>query len=214
MKLERKVTYKIEEYVEGLGNILGNRLIQSEYIRCEYRRGVELGNRKVQRYLHQLGRVPPNLQETMAEEGAYIVFFNGPITENQEMVKEMGVTPINWDMYIWNDIRAGHDPESKAILIGINGNYVGMRDPFLHEFGHSFDYWIGEHFFGEPLSETNGVKSAIETEPFFGSYFQHAPEYVANAVDCFYRNRLTKWRLKQRHAMIYQILSAIENGAS
>ena len=194
-------------------------LIKSRFIRCEYRKGVRLNNEKVQEHLHKLERVPQNLQKCIAESGAYIVFFNGQLTDNFEAVNEKGVTPSGWDNhYTWDDIPAAYDDINfKAILVGIEGNYAKTGSHlFLHEFGHCFNDEIGRILFKKPISETDAVVSAIQREPFLSlnGYLQRPKEYVAHSIEKFYLDETTKLYLKIAHPRIYGILSNIEDHLS
>ncbi|MGD9276890.1 MAG: hypothetical protein PVJ67_06995 [Candidatus Pacearchaeota archaeon] len=191
--------------------VLNSSLLESEFIICEYRNGTQPDNVKVQEYLQQLERVPLGLQEIIANEGSYIVFFNGAITDNPEMRHVKGVRPRNWDRYTWDNVCAAHDSSSKAILIGIEGDYVGMDDPFLHEFGHSFDDRVGEHLRSYPMSEWSEVLQALKSEPFPKSYHGHPREYVANSVDLFYRSDRTNRQLSGSNPSMFQLLRELES---
>ena len=97
-------------------------LAYSDYIQCEYRQGAGPRDELVQKCLRQLQKVPEHLQQIMASEGAYIVFFNGPMTDNREMIHLRGVTPEG-GITTWDHYRGTHCAKTKAILIGVNGPY-------------------------------------------------------------------------------------------
>ncbi len=203
-----------------LQRLFGTEPVQSRYIRCEYRNGVSPDDAKVQGYLRQLQRVPESLQEIMAKEGAYIVFFNGPMTDNPELAHRKGKVIPRWvELYGDNvstfDYLSGiHIPKQKAVLMGIHGVYVpGRRDIFLHELGHSFDDLVGTRMQGMSLSATDKVKGAIQTEPFDIDYCNHPREYVAQTFADLCWNRATRRELRQKHPQIHKLLSEIEKKA-
>lgn len=206
----------------ALKQVLSN-IEQLTPIRCEYRKGVKFNHPKVQKCFKQLERIPQNLQEIMVDQGAYLVFFHGLITDNPEFAHLKGKRPKGWQSnYTWDDIWAGHNGQSKAIGIGIDGNYVcESSEWFLHELGHSFDDRIGEYiswrkFFGKQrkqeksLSKWGDVLQAIALEPFTNEYFEHPREYLANALDLFYTSNETNKQLRINNPTIFKLLSSLQ----
>ena len=95
------------------------------------------------------------------------------------------------------------------VLIGVEGDYVETDDPFLHEFGHSFDDIVGRNIRGCPMSEWWEVLQALKTEPFPDWYYNHPSEYVANAVDLFFNSDRTNRHLEMNNPSIFQLLQEL-----
>ena len=124
--------------------------------------------------------------------------------------------PISWqayNSYTFDDLIAIYDISSKDIFLGVVGNYQGLWDPSLHEYGHAYDFIIGEYFFGQRLSRTQTVLNAIKDEPFSWSFFSSPIEYVANSFDLFYDSSETREELRVNQPMMYNLLEDIERRA-
>ena len=188
------------------------KLAFSDYIPCEYRQGAGPRDELVQKCLRQLQKVPEHLQQIMASEGAYIVFFNGPMTDNREMTHLRGVTPEG-GITTWDNYRGTHCTKTKAILVGVNGPYGRFRNPFMHELGHSFDLNVGKYLLGFRLSGVNGVREGLATEPFPRPHLNRQREYLAEAFRKFYLSPKSKQELIEHHTKVYLVISEIERRA-
>ena len=186
-------------------------LVQSRYIRCEYRKGASLQDWYVQDSLKQLSRVPVRIQRLMAEGCARIVFFNGPLTDNPEMGNLRGKALFGAQGYTWDSLAGGYSSGTDTAFIGVNGKYIGDRDiALLHELGHLFDFIIGKHVFHRALSESVKVHNAASVEPFPNPYLNQPEEFVAAAFELYYGGIEKRRELLLRHPIIHNFLSDIE----
>lgn len=187
------------------------------HIKCEYRNGVKPED--VYNIENELQKIPKHLRKIMSSYGAYVVFFNGQITDNKEFEKNKGVRPRNYPIeYTWDNVQGAYDPDNCTVLIGISGNYIkhSQESLLLHEFAHCFDDLIGDHYFGKSISEKINFKKLSKEEPFYYAHMRspyyynlHEREYVANAIDLFYRNENTNKELRLNNPTIYKLLSSL-----
>lgn len=169
-------------------------------------------NETARKFLAEIEKIPDHIQQLIEERGGKIVFFNGSLTDNPEFHKHKGKHPPGWDTkYIWNDFSAGYSLPTKTVFLGVHRTKYEMRDPSLHEYGHCFDFVIGEYLYNTPISKIPAISDIIQREPFNYSYLNRPREYIANSFEQFYRGEETKKSLKENQPVIHKFLSNIES---
>ena len=181
----------------------------------QYRNGANPSQPKVQRHLYDLEKVPDQIQRIIAEEGGYVIFFNGPITDNPEAAHLKGKRVPGWKREVLIDNLASlHNSKSGAVLLGILcGDFQGRIGAALHEYGHSYDDKVGKRFFGKPLSKTIIVEDAIEQQPFRDPYLNRPREHVAESVNDYHGNSWEKKQLREKHPVMFNLLNYLERRA-
>lgn len=162
-----------------------------------YRKGVKANNPRVQEHMRKIERVPDQLQRIIADHGSYIVFFNGPLTDNWEVEHLKGEIPPGWEdtNHKWEDLRAAYAYFPKAVLIGIEGDYAKSdSEASLHEYGHSFDDLIGREFYKMPLSSTPKVKDILKRkrELYSNKDLKEISKNIAESIGQFLNKHSSK----------------------
>ena len=162
----------------------------------EYRNGVNPQDPRVLKHMAEIEKVPDQIQRLIADKGGYIVFFNGPLTEQPEMQHCKGQQTPNWpDGTTWDAMIGCYN--DKIVFLGIDGNYIGYRDISiheygnisLHEYGHSIDEVIGQMIFGMPLSLTPIAEKILKENKKLREFYKGIPEeFIAFAVNEFYQS--------------------------
>lgn len=166
----------------------------------EYRSGVNPNDPKVLFHLAEIQKIPDQIHKLIASGGGRIVFFNGILTDQPEMVDVRGKHVPNWPKgTTWDVMNGGYDSESKIAFIGIDGDFEvddNLEDKLaLHEYGHEFDHLVGIAIFGSPISLNSRYKEIFRVPPNSRRYFSNSREFLAESVRLFYQSKITRNRL-------------------
>ena len=178
----------------------------------EYRNGVKPTSLKVFNYFKHLNRIPSQIRKLLTDNGARIIFFNGPLTDQPEAEHLKGIQARGWPEGSTYDKIIGVRIY-KDVLVGISGEFHHSKiyDALLHELGHVYDDIVGNKFYNTPLSHLPSMKTIIYKEPFKNHYFDDSYEYIANAFDLYYRSNQTKQRLEKQNPIIFSMLKYTED---
>jgi len=169
-------------------------------------------NDLAQKFLVEIEKVPDPIQKLLEERDGKIVIFDGFLTTNPEFYKIKDQIPPGWsNNYTFSDLTAGYHISSKTVFLGIYRPKYEMKDPSLHEYGHCFDFIIGEYLYHKPLSKIHTIPDIIKKEPFDYHYLNRPREYIANSFELFYRGEETRKSLKENQPTIHKFLSDIES---
>jgi hypothetical protein len=183
----------------------------------EYRNGVDPNDQRVKRRVQLIEQVPDQIQQIIAHNGGYIVFFNGRITDQKEFEHKRGKAARNHAQGTWDDLPGGHNPSMKAVLIGIEGNYPygQSENDALHEYGHGFDDGIGKRLLGVSLSDTFTVLETVaKAARIPNPYNLHPREFAAYAVTQYYKSRADRMTFETSFPKMAKLLRAMEYEAS
>lgn len=176
----------------------------------EYRTGVDPNHARVRGGIEEIERVPDQLQKIIADQGGYIAFYNGPITDQPEFRYLKGKI-ASADGTTWDVLSGGYDPSKHVGLIGVDGNYIFQREgAALHEYGHGFNQLVGNFFFRKPLSKTAEVLEAIEKRPFVESDLNIPSEFVAYSVEMNYFSIESRSIFQSQQPEIYELFQELE----
>ncbi len=178
-----------------------------------YRNGAHFNNTSIKTCRTKVfNKIPERFIQPMIDHDVYIMFFDGLITDTPEFSHNKGIKArIGKKKYTWEDVYAAYHFDKKVIALKNNKADFYL----LHELGHCFDDIIGRKYFGKSISKTISLKT-VKSEPFYAremedaNYFNiNKREYVANAVDRYFRNKYSRKQLKKNNPTIFKILNSL-----
>ncbi|MBN2544336.1 MAG: hypothetical protein JXB50_00980 [Spirochaetes bacterium] len=177
----------------------------------EYRNGVKENSKLVKKRIKMIEKIPDSVQEIVDNQGRIIiVFFNGCLTDNPDLISKKGVKPRGYIHGTFDKVMMCH--YKSKLFIGVEGDYYDDGNDYtLHEYGHIYDDRAGSFFYGKPLSSLENVKNIINKKKYLlDKYYHHPREFIAFSVQNYYYSNYTRRYLKNRFHEIYEILKELE----